>query len=197
VTAVPMQVGHVPQHAAGVASSQRERNGSSEMSLSRSTTARLLPPSARRSSRQRPAPDTREFMRAQLSADKFVEPPRRQLGPMTAFHNQLRLAAPSEKVFGLALASFTKPLGKAGFKVYEQDPDHIIWSRDAGSGWDWSLLGRFFVAPQSIWAWGWGSSSSQRITMSFSEAADGSSTLLTIVGDAPMRIARELGHLTL
>lgn len=117
---------------------------------------------------------------------------------MTAFHNQLRLTAPPEKVFGLALASFTKPLGKAGYKVYEQDRHHIIWTRDAGSGWDWSLLGRLFLAPQSIWAWGWGSSSSsQRITMSFAEAADGSSTLLTIAGDAPMRIARELSRLTL
>jgi hypothetical protein len=136
-------------------------------------------------------------MRSGLSADMFVEPPWRQLGPMTAFHNQLRLAAPPEKVFGLALASFTKPLGKAGFRVYEQDPHHIIWTRDAGGGWDWSLLGRLFVAPQSIWAWGWGSPSSQRITMSFVEAADGSSTLLTIAGDAPIRIARELGRLTI
>jgi hypothetical protein len=43
VTAVPMHVGQVPQQVVGVAANQGERNGSSEMSLSRSTTGRLLP----------------------------------------------------------------------------------------------------------------------------------------------------------
>ena len=37
-----MQVGQVPQHAIGVASNHRDRNGSTEISLSRSTKARLL-----------------------------------------------------------------------------------------------------------------------------------------------------------
>ncbi len=139
-------------------------------------------------------------MRAGLCADKFASYPR-LLAAMTAFHNQLRLAAPPEKVFALVLSSLTKPLSKAGFKVHEQDPHHIIWTRDAGSRSDWSLLGRILLAPQSVWAWGWGpwwgASSSQRITMSFVGASDNTSTLLTIAGDAPIRIARELGRLTI
>jgi hypothetical protein len=119
-------------------------------------------------------------MRAGLCADKFASY-RRLLAAMTAFHNQLRLAAPPEKVFALVLASLTKPLSKAGFKVHEQDPHHIIWTRDAGWGWG---------------PW-WGASSSQRITMSFVGVSDNTSTLLTIAGDAPIRIARELGRLTI
>ncbi len=42
VTAAPMHVGQVPQHAVGVASNQRDRNGNNEMSLNRITRERLL-----------------------------------------------------------------------------------------------------------------------------------------------------------
>jgi len=98
---------------------------------------------------------------------------------MPAFQTQLRIDKPRHEVFGAALANFTQPLARSGFKLQEQDQHHIIWSRS----WRWGLLWGLF-------------SGRKRIIMSLDEA-DGGGTILTIAGDAPRGIAKQLEDLVL
>jgi hypothetical protein len=96
---------------------------------------------------------------------------------MGSFSKQLRVRKPPAEVFSAALNSLNGPLTKIGFKLEQQDPSHVVWTRKARGLW-------------SIW------SDPDRITMSFADASNGE-TLVIIAGDAPTRIARQFEQLEL
>jgi hypothetical protein len=96
---------------------------------------------------------------------------------MGSFSNQLRVRKPRDEVFGAALKSLNGPLNKIGFKLTEQDLQHVVWSRKAPG------VRAFFAEPD-------------RITMSFAQTSDGE-TLVTIAGQAPNRIAQQFENLEL
>ena len=96
---------------------------------------------------------------------------------MRAFSTQIRASRTREDVLGAALATLTEPLGRAGFKLAEQDPDHVVWTRKPPGLR--ALLG-----------------ASDRITMSFAGSPAGD-TIVTIAGNAPPRIVRDFERLAL
>ena len=96
---------------------------------------------------------------------------------MGSFSNQLRVSRPRDEVFAAALNSLNKPLNKIGFKLTEQDPQHVVWERKAPG------LRSFISDPD-------------RITMSFAQGGNGE-TVVTIAGQAPTRIAQQFENLEL
>jgi hypothetical protein len=96
---------------------------------------------------------------------------------MGSFSKQLRVRKPRDEVFAAALKSLDPPLNKIGFRLEEQDPQHVVWKRKA-------------LGVQRLWA------DPDRITMSFAQASNGE-TLVTIAGQAPNRIAQQFEGLEL
>jgi hypothetical protein len=96
---------------------------------------------------------------------------------MGSFSKQLRVRRPRDEVFAAALKSLDGPLNKIGFRLEQQDPQHVLWTRKA-----WGV--------QRLW------SEPDRITMSFAQASNGE-TLVTIAGRAPARIAHQFEQLEL
>jgi hypothetical protein len=96
---------------------------------------------------------------------------------MGSFSNQLRVRRPAGEVFSSALKSLNEPLDKIGFKLTEQDPQHVVWTRKK-------------PGMRAMWA------DPDRIMMSFADAGNGE-TLVTIAGQAPPRIAQQFEKLRL
>jgi hypothetical protein len=96
---------------------------------------------------------------------------------MGAFSKQLRVQRPPADVFAAAMSSLNGPLDKIGFKLAEQDPQHVVWTRSK-------------PGIRSLWA------DPDRITISFAQTENGG-TLVTIAGQAPPRIAQQFENLEL